>query len=81
MAQNWLSQNGYTGFSADRVLNEVNNLQVIPSVGILPNYTILPPSNLKIYNNSTTVPNSVPLSEILKPDAGCVALATCTKVK
>ena len=81
MAKRWLNQEGISGFRADRVIEEVNNLKIIPSGNEMPNYTISPPTGLKIHENSTTVEYKTPLDQILKPDAGCIALGTCTEVK
>jgi filamentous hemagglutinin len=81
MARQWLQDQGITGNSAARVSSEVSNLQIMPSGGQLPNYTITPPTNLNILENSTTVQNRTSLQNILKPNAGCIALAICTEVK
>ena len=81
MAKRWLNQEGITGLRADRVLEEVNNLKIIQSGNEMPNYTISPPTGLKIHENSTTVEYKTPLDQILKPEAGCIALGTCTEVK
>lgn len=56
-------------------------LQVYREGDKMPNYTISPPENLIIKQNSTTVNHPTTLDQILKPDSGCIPLATCTKIE
>lgn len=58
-----------------RVKADLENLQIIEA---MPNYTIKAPSDLIIYENSTAVDVSTPLSNLIKPAAGTCSLATCT---
>ena len=62
----------------DRIMSDTGKLQVFPPGSSMPNYTIKAPDKLIIYENSTTVESATSLSDLIKPKAGCIALATCT---
>ena len=80
MVNGWLDSNGISDSDLRaRVFTDLERPQIVNSGEALPNYTIKAPSKLTTYENSTTVEDPTKLSEILKPDSGCIALATCTK--
>jgi hypothetical protein len=61
-----------------RVQEEMSGVQVLGSGDKLPNYTIKAPDNLDIFSESTTVDSRTLLNNLLQPNAGTCALATCT---
>ena len=63
----------------DRVLDDLDDIQIVRSGDNTYNYTVTEPTNLRVFENSTTVDRPTLLDEILDEDLGCVALATCTK--
>ena len=81
MARDWAIQNGVPEGRINTIIEEIGDIQTIHPNGTIPNYTISTPNGLKVYQNSTTVNTPTQLGEILQPNAGCIALATCTKVK
>ncbi|WLP95286.1 putative adhesin [Psychrobacter sp. M13] len=79
MAKDWAKQNNITGRALTRLKNEVKELQVYKPGSTMPNYSISPPERLTIHKNSTTVGVTTNLDQILKPNKGCIPLATCTE--
>jgi hypothetical protein len=80
MIDSWLDSEGINSpAQRARVHQDMENPQIVQSGESIPNYTIKTPDGITVHENSTTVENSTPLGDILKPNSGCVALGTCTK--
>jgi len=62
-----------------RVLDDLDDLQIVKSGDSTYNYRVSEPSDLRVFENSTTVDRPTLLNEIIDEDLGCVALATCTR--
>jgi hypothetical protein len=67
-----------------RAMNSVYGMWVDPVIHepgtVMPNYMVdIPNEGLSIYENSITVGNPTPLSELLGPNMGCIDLAFCTR--
>jgi hypothetical protein len=62
-----------------RVLDDLDDIQIAKTGDDIYNYTIKEPSDLTIFENSTTVSTPTLLDNLIEENAGCVALATCTK--
>ncbi|MBB5020580.1 hypothetical protein HNQ59_003901 [Chitinivorax tropicus] len=65
----------------NRVIADLQDLQVVKPGNSVPNFTVKTPDGLKIFQNSTTVELSTPLRDLLRPNAGVCGLATCTEFR
>ncbi len=81
LAKKWAKRNGIKDpRMLKRFKDDIVDLEVYTSDQSIPNYIISAPDKLKIYQKSTTVSQPTPLDKLIKPNQGCVGLATCTTI-
>lgn len=81
MVTAWAKKNGIKDQAIlERIKKDVRSLEVYTSNDKIPDYIIHPPKDLTIYQRSTSVDKSTQLSELIKPNQGCIGLATCTEI-
>jgi YD repeat-containing protein len=65
----------------ETIADNIYGMQTYLPGSEIPNLTLKPPIGLKTYNYSVTVDSPTNLSDLLKPNMGCVQWAACTVIR
>ena len=64
--------------TSPRIAADIEGMTTYLPGATVPNYALSSPSGLVIYQNSATVGARTPLSNLMRPNIGCVQWAACT---